>query len=446
MAKKKSNASSPVSRPGESPSSRIRLQRALASAGFGSRRHCEELIAAGRVIVDGVVADQLGTTVDLNEQKVLVDGTPLKPRRPIYYALNKPVGVVTTSVDPEGRPRVIDLVPPDERVFAVGRLDRNSEGLILLTNDGELAQKLAHPRFEIKKVYRVVVAGRVELETLKQMERGIHIAEGLVRVEGAKLLKARGRATELEIVLREGKNREIRRILARLGHKVQQLKRIAIGPLRLGEMPSGAYRQLSFEELKKLRAAVQPDAHAAEPTAAPERRKAAGRKRPGGPNQSLGSKRPGGPARDRTSKKSAVGKSATNKSAMGRERIPAAGKRAVGAGKAVPGKRSRPPLSLGQSSSIGTVIGADEGDDGLERRPKRKPTSTARTSSEGRASGSGRTSSGRTNKTARTGATDRTTKNRQGSVEASGEGDRKRASKRFAPKGERRPGKPKRER
>ncbi len=189
MAKKKTSPENAAPRGSATPSTRIRLQRALASAGFGSRRHCEELIAEGRVIVDGVVADQLGTTVDLSTQKVFVDGSPLKPRRPIYYALNKPVGVVTTSVDPEGRPRVIDLVPPDERVFAVGRLDRNSEGLILLTNDGELAQKLAHPRFEIQKVYRVVVAGRVEPETLKQMERGIHIAEGLVRVEGAKLLR-----------------------------------------------------------------------------------------------------------------------------------------------------------------------------------------------------------------------------------------------------------------
>ncbi len=245
------SAGSKTSRP-------IRLQRALAAAGYGSRRQCEDLIVDGRVIIDGKVVTELGVTVDVQTQKAFVDGTPLKPRRLVYYALNKPVGVVTTNVDPEGRPRVIDLVPPDERVFPVGRLDRSSEGLILLTNDGELAQRLAHPKFEICKVYRCVVAGKVEVETLRQMERGIHIAEGLVRVEGARLLKIRGRATELEITLKEGKNREIRRILARLGHKVQQLKRIAIGSLRLGEMPSGAYRKLGFEELKKLKASIEP--------------------------------------------------------------------------------------------------------------------------------------------------------------------------------------------
>lgn len=240
------------------PSAKVRLQRALAAAGYGSRRQCEELITEGRVHVDGQIVSELGVTVQPSQQKIYVDGTPLKARKLVYYALNKPTGIVTTNVDPEGRPRVIDLVPPDERVFPVGRLDRSSEGLILLTNDGELAQRLAHPRYEVSKVYRVTVAGKVDAETLRKMERGIYIAEGQVKVEGAKLLKIRGRATELEITLKEGKNREIRRILARLGHKVQQLKRIAIGPLRLGEMPTGAYRKLSFEELKKLKASVEP--------------------------------------------------------------------------------------------------------------------------------------------------------------------------------------------
>jgi 23S rRNA pseudouridine2605 synthase len=240
----------------------VRLQRALASAGYGSRRQCEELIIEGRVLVDGKIVTELGVTVQPSAQKIYVDGTPLKPRRLVYYALNKPTGVVTTNVDPEGRPRVIDLIPPDERVFPVGRLDRSSEGLILLTNDGDLAQRLAHPSYEVSKVYRVTVAGRMEAETLRKMERGIYIAEGQVKVEGAKILRTRGRATELEITLKEGKNREIRRILARLGHKVQQLKRIAIGPLRLGEMPTGAYRKLSFEELKKLKTSVEQTARA----------------------------------------------------------------------------------------------------------------------------------------------------------------------------------------
>jgi 23S rRNA pseudouridine2605 synthase len=210
----------------------------------------------GRVDVDGETFVELGVMVDPEAAKIRVDGVPLKRQKTVYYAVHKPVGVVTTNRDPMGRPRVIDLVPPTERVFPVGRLDRSSEGLILLTNDGDLAQRLAHPRFGIQKVYRVIVAGQVDAETLKQMRKGIYIAEGLVRVDGAKILKARPRATEMEITLREGKNREIRRILARLGHKVQSLRRIAVGSLRLGELPAGAYRPLSRTEIDKLKAAV----------------------------------------------------------------------------------------------------------------------------------------------------------------------------------------------
>lgn len=302
-----------------------RLQRLLASAGFGSRRQCEELIEAGRVDVDGEVVTKLGTTVDPANQKVRVDGVQLKKQKLVYYAVNKPVGVVTTNRDPQGRPRVIDLVPPDERVFPVGRLDRSSEGLILLTNDGELAQRLTHPKFGVRKVYRVTVAGKVDPQTMKQMRQGIYIAEGLVRVDGAKLLKTRSRATEMEIVLREGKNREIRRILARLGHKVQRLRRIAVGPLRLGEVPAGAHRRLTRQEVEKLWDAT--DAAAAE---APQRR--ATKKRPG--------KGRGGPKR---STKAGVKK--TNP--VGRKR----------AAKKAP---SLDQIATGGSQTIGAVIGGDD--------------------------------------------------------------------------------------
>ncbi|MEL6895039.1 MAG: pseudouridine synthase [Planctomycetota bacterium] len=243
--------------PNTDPNAPQRLQKILAAAGFGSRRQCEELILDGRVDVDGEIITKLGTTAVWNQQKIHVDGRVVKRPRPIYFALNKPVGVVTTAHDPHGRARVIDLVPPDERVYPVGRLDKSSEGLILLTNDGELTQALTHPRFEIPKIYRVTVAGSVDRETMRTMRKGIYIAEGLVKVEGAKILKTRPRWTELEITLTEGKNREIRRILAKLGHKVQKLKRIAIGPLRLGEMPPGAHRQLTREEVSKLKAAVR---------------------------------------------------------------------------------------------------------------------------------------------------------------------------------------------
>lgn len=258
---RKSTSKRPSKKAGPPEVKPQRLQRLLASAGFGSRRQCEELIEAGRVHIDGEVVTKLGTTVDPSTSKVMVDGDLLRKQKLVYYAVNKPVGVVTTNRDPHGRPRVVDLVPKSERVFPVGRLDRSSEGLILLTNDGDLAQKLTHPKFGVRKVYRVTVAGKVDTETMRQMRKGIYIAEGFVRVDGAKLLKSRSRATELEIVLREGKNREIRRILARLGHKVQQLRRIAVGPLRLGDVPPGAYRVLSREEVKKLWLATESGDH-----------------------------------------------------------------------------------------------------------------------------------------------------------------------------------------
>ncbi len=246
-----------------------RLQRLLATAGFGSRRQCEALIEEGRVEIDGEIVAQLGTIVDPKAHKVRVDGVPLKQQKLVYYAVNKPTGFLSTNADPRGRQRVIDLVPDSERVFPVGRLDQSSQGLMLLTNDGDLAQQLAHPRFGVRKVYRVTVAGKIEPETMRNMRKGIYIAEGFVRVEGARILKARGRATELEITLREGKNREIRRILARLGHKVQVLRRIAIGPLRLGDMPPGAHRPLSREEVDRLRRAVE---HSRDEVAAEENR------------------------------------------------------------------------------------------------------------------------------------------------------------------------------
>lgn len=277
------------------PATRQRLQRLLASAGFGSRRQCEELIEAGRVEVDGQVVTKLGTTVDPNANKVRVDGMELKPQKLVYYAVNKPIGYVTTNVDPQGRDRVVDLVPPSERVFPVGRLDRNSEGLILLTNDGDLAQKLTHPKFGVRKIYRVTVAGKVDGETMKQMRRGIFIAEGRATVEGARILKTRARSTELEIVLREGKNREIRRILARLGHKVQHLRRIAVGPLRLGDLPTGAYHPLTRQEIKKLKSAVEENSRrdAGEPRGKKRKGTAAKRKSTGGGHSKFVGKRAG---------------------------------------------------------------------------------------------------------------------------------------------------------
>jgi 23S rRNA pseudouridine2605 synthase len=196
----------------DEPSGLDRLQKVLAAAGIGSRRECEELITGGRVEVDGAFVTELGRKVDPTAQKIQVDGIALSQPKRVYYILNKPVGVVSTNSDPDGRPRVIDLIKSDERLYPVGRLDRTSEGLILVTNDGELA-------IQIKRRFK--------------------------------------QSTELEIVLKEGRNREIRRILARIGHKVMHLKRVAIGPIRLGTMPVGAHRMLSRDEVQALRKATK---------------------------------------------------------------------------------------------------------------------------------------------------------------------------------------------
>ncbi|TWU41572.1 Ribosomal large subunit pseudouridine synthase B [Novipirellula aureliae] len=373
QSSRKSTSKLKSDRSSDDPNKPIRLQRLLASAGFGSRRRCEELIVEGRVEVNGKIVEELGTSVDAKTAKIFVDGSPLRPQKLVYYAVNKPTGVVTTNSDPEGRPRVIDLVPPSERVFAVGRLDRSSEGLILLTNDGELAQKLAHPKYQIRKVYRATVAGKVTSEAMRSMQKGMYISEGYVKVEGAKVLKARPRATELEITLREGKNREIRRILARLGHKVQQLRRIAIGPLRLGDMPIGSYRVLTHLEIKKLQESAEQSRRAAE--ANPEK-----------------------PFRSKSPKKKVSARArAAGRSASGFAETRNTKSRKKPAAK----PRSKPSTGLAAGSGIssgGVVIGGESSE--------RKPRKTVKTSSKKRVT---RKSSTRASATAK-----RATKRRPG--------------------------------
>ena len=346
MARRSKSASPPLPSGLEGPQ---RLQRVLAAAGFGSRRQCEELIEAGRLHVDGVMMEKLGVVVDPNEVKILVDGQPLKRQKLVYFAVNKPVGVVTTNADPQGRPRVIDLVRPNERVFPVGRLDLSSEGLILLTNDGELAQHLAHPKYGIQKVYRVTVAGKVDSQALRKMREGIYIAEGHVSVDGAKVLKAKARSTEMEITLREGKNREIRRILARLGHKVQMLRRIGIGTLRLGEMPPGAYRPLSREEVRKLQAAA----------AAPVQK----REKPEGEESEAAS------ASKRSTAKSGFSKSTRSASSAPRPSRPSSSSRSTSSSRSAstPPNRTKSSASKSASHSAPAQAGAGE-----PRAPRKK--------------------------------------------------------------------------
>jgi 23S rRNA pseudouridine2605 synthase len=234
-----------------------RLQKVLASAGLGSRRSCEELITTGRVEVDRQIITQLGTRVDPLKQQIRVDGERLPNPQRVVYLLNKPVGVVTTNYDPSGRPRVVDLVPGEQRLFAIGRLDRMSEGLILMTNDGDLANLLAHPRYGVEKKYHVQVAGVPSQEALDKLRRGISLAEGKARAQRVDVRSQHKQSAVLEMVLDEGKNREIRRMLAQLGHKVHQLKRVQVGTLSLGNLLPGQWRQLAWSEIDALRRAAE---------------------------------------------------------------------------------------------------------------------------------------------------------------------------------------------
>lgn len=230
-----------------------RLNKVLAAAGFGSRRQCDDLIRNGRVVVDGEKVADLGRKVE-DHQEVAVDGKPIHRQKLVYWLVNKPKGYLCTNYDPSGRPRVIDLmlhVP--ERIYTVGRLDEDSEGLILLTNDGELAQRLTHPRFGIEKTYLVQVAGAPTAEEIERLQKGVWTSDGLCRAKRVKKLGKQGNSTWLHVVLAEGKNREIRRMLAKLGHKVLNLRRIAIGPLHLSRLKRGKARRVSLDELKLLR-------------------------------------------------------------------------------------------------------------------------------------------------------------------------------------------------
>lgn len=242
----------------------MRLNRFLASCGLGSRRSAEGLIAGGRVAVNGEPALTPAISVDPAVDRVTVDGRPVSP--PVhhtYYLLHKPEGVVTTVRDPGGRPTVVDLVPRTPRVFPVGRLDQETSGALLLTDDGDLAHHLLHPRYHIEKEYDVLARGTVEDATLTALRTGIRLenetrptAPAGVRVAS----RARGR-THLIMVLHEGRNRQIRRMLEAVGHPVIQLRRIRIGPVLLGNLAPGAWRELGREELAALRRRVQEARH-----------------------------------------------------------------------------------------------------------------------------------------------------------------------------------------
>ncbi len=232
---------------------RERLQKFLARSGICSRRQAETLISQGRVAVNGRLVSKLGSTIDPERDKVTLDGRPVVPEKTVYILLNKPRGYLTTLSDPQGRPIVTDLLPDlDFRVFPVGRLDLDSEGALLLTNDGELANHILHPRYGISKTYEATVRGRPSRSNLNRLEEGI-ILEGRRTLPATlRILRRKSRTTTIEIVLHEGRKRQVRKMFAAIGHPVIRLKRTAYGNLGLDGLPTGMYRFLSKNELKKL--------------------------------------------------------------------------------------------------------------------------------------------------------------------------------------------------
>jgi len=234
-------------RPGEAEQGE-RLQKILAQAGIGSRRACEELIAAGLVTVNGEVA-ALGRRVRPELDSVVVEGTPVAIRQGlVYYLLNKPVGVVSSASDPQGRPTVVELVPPEPRVYPVGRLDADSEGLLILTNDGDLAHRLTHPSFGVEKEYLVTVEGEVRPAALRALREGVDLDDG----PSAPAKVSQLSPGLLRITIHEGRNRQVRRLADAVGHPVRRLVRTRVGPLRVGSLPPGQHRELTQAEVRSL--------------------------------------------------------------------------------------------------------------------------------------------------------------------------------------------------
>jgi len=230
-----------------------RIQKILAAAGYGARRACELLVLDGRVTVNGERVRTLPILADASTDKITVDGRPIRAEKLAYYLLNKPPGVLCTHKDPAGRRLAVNLlVGVRERVYPVGRLDADSMGLLIMTNDGALAQKLTHPRFGVPKTYRAEVLGCPTAQTLERLRAGIRLAEGKTAPARITVIHKRRDRAMREITLREGRNREVRRMLAKTGHKVQRLTRIRIGTLSIRKLPLGAFRRLLPAEVRYL--------------------------------------------------------------------------------------------------------------------------------------------------------------------------------------------------
>lgn len=297
-----------------------RLQKYMASCGAGSRRECETFIDEGRVEVNGEVVTEQGVLVDPDADEVRLDGQRLKAERLVHYLLHKPRGVICST---RGAPRAIDYAPPEAaslRLFTIGRLDVESEGAIILTNDGELTHLVSHPRFEVSKTYRVDVFGHPDDATLRKMRDGVWLSEGKTSGAKVRVVKRTKQRSTLEVQLNEGRHREVRRICARLGHEVKRLVRTKIGPVELGRMPAGRVRPLTQEEIDALHDSARTlirlgDTPTAMKVAREQRRH---QKRPGGGRGARGaSKRP---AAKKAGKKKAAKKKTVKKKRSGGRR------------------------------------------------------------------------------------------------------------------------------
>ena len=236
----------------------VRLQKVLAAAGVGSRRHCEELIGAGRVEVAGQIVRRFGARVDPENQVIRVDGKRIPSRQDVVYlAFNKPVKVLTAMTDDRGRATITDFLGDRaERLFHVGRLDYDTEGLMLLTNDGELAHRLAHPSYEVAKTYLADVPGSIPRDLGRRLATGVELEDGVAVADKFRVLEQAGGRALVEVTLHEGRNRIVRRMLAAVGHPVSRLVRISVGPIKLGNLPPGDTRDLTTKEIGELYAAV----------------------------------------------------------------------------------------------------------------------------------------------------------------------------------------------
>jgi pseudouridine synthase len=231
----------------------VRLQKFLAEAGVASRRASEQLIRAGRVTVNGEKAQELGTKIEPGRDRVTVDGQPVKAKRKIYLALNKPRGLVCSRKDELNRPSIYELLPKEwGHLHSVGRLDFNSEGLIFLTNDGEFSLHLTHPRYGIRKKYVATVEGRVDEEMLGRFTKGVWYEGEHFKAEKARVLSSSRSTSEVELELAEGKYREVRRLFESQGRAVNGLRRVQIGKIKLGELRQGKWRTLTEPEIKSL--------------------------------------------------------------------------------------------------------------------------------------------------------------------------------------------------